>query len=493
MSSSRRRPMTLAPATSACTSPTALSGVRLFPAMMRKTSSAASPARYKCTGGRSRPSAKVSVASAASPPAETPPTSATWISVPPKKRTRPSANTGRKTQTSFAWMPPRYGSFIAYTSPVCIVASGMSSSSDGSEHRKLAACMRLVAVDNATSCACSSRTAAHASAPSWMNVLCAACTTITLASSAATSNAPLITSVVISSSTLAATGVVTPRPSGRERRLGRRGGRGRGGRGRRALRRDDAHVEHVDRLRGRSNVVRAAEGVDLLRDAQPVGVRVPEDRILVRVRAERVELLRSVLAHDNEERGSGSAGTAVRQRHVALLECVLRRFVGQLVGESARSRRAALIDEVGDDPVEGRAVVVLVLREVQEAVHGLRCLLGIECDLDVAATRVQHRRVFGVHVDRERRGLGERLLLGRVGRLPVDALHRRRARRRVVALRDLDHREDHGHDDERDREVASGPQSLATTLSVEHRLTTDLAVLALAFPLGGLGHGGEVY
>ena len=71
-----------------------------------------------------RPSAKVSVASAARPPADTPPTSATWMSVPAKNRTPPSANTGRNTRMSLAWIPPRYGSFIANTSPGRIVASG---------------------------------------------------------------------------------------------------------------------------------------------------------------------------------------------------------------------------------------------------------------------------------------------------------------------------------------------------------------------------------
>ncbi len=111
--SSMRRPIVLAPAINAWMSPMALSGVRLLPAMMRSTSLAGTPARDRCTGGSIRPSANVSVASAARPPAETPPTSAMWISVPPKYATRPSANTGRNTSTSLAWMPPRYGSFSA--------------------------------------------------------------------------------------------------------------------------------------------------------------------------------------------------------------------------------------------------------------------------------------------------------------------------------------------------------------------------------------------
>ena len=80
--------------------------------------------------------------------------------------------------------------------------------SAGSEQRRLAACMRLVAVDNATSCASASRIAAHASAPSWMNVLWAARTTTMLASSAATSSAPRITSAVMTSSTLGVTVVI---------------------------------------------------------------------------------------------------------------------------------------------------------------------------------------------------------------------------------------------------------------------------------------------
>ena len=81
--------------------------------------------RQRCTGGSIRPSANVSVASAARPPAETPPTSATWISVPAEVRdaARPT-NTGRNTSTSLAWMPPRYGSFSAKTSPGRMVSSG---------------------------------------------------------------------------------------------------------------------------------------------------------------------------------------------------------------------------------------------------------------------------------------------------------------------------------------------------------------------------------
>ena len=60
--------------------------------------------------------------------------------------------------------------------------------------------MRLVAVDSATSWHSASRMAAQASAPSWMKVLCAERTTTMLASSAATSSAPRMTSEVIWSS-----------------------------------------------------------------------------------------------------------------------------------------------------------------------------------------------------------------------------------------------------------------------------------------------------
>ncbi len=81
-----------------------------------------------------------------------------------------------------------------------MVSSGNSSTSAGSEHRRLAACMRLVAVDSATSWQSASRMAAQASAPSWMKVLWAERTTTMLASSAATSRAPRMTSEVIWSS-----------------------------------------------------------------------------------------------------------------------------------------------------------------------------------------------------------------------------------------------------------------------------------------------------
>ena len=52
------------------------------------TSLAGSPARARWTGGNSSPSTNVSVASDAKPAADTPPTSATWMSVPAKYATR---------------------------------------------------------------------------------------------------------------------------------------------------------------------------------------------------------------------------------------------------------------------------------------------------------------------------------------------------------------------------------------------------------------------
>jgi hypothetical protein len=61
--------------------------------------------------------------------------------------------------------------------------------------------MRLVAVDCATSWPAASRIAAHASAPSWMKVLCDERTTTTLASSAATSRPLRMISPVMASST----------------------------------------------------------------------------------------------------------------------------------------------------------------------------------------------------------------------------------------------------------------------------------------------------
>ena len=218
-SSSTRRAMTFTPATSARTSPITLSGARLLRAMMPNTSSTGASFRYRWTGGSNRPSANVSVASAASPATALPPRSATWMRVPAKKTTRPSPKTGRNTRMSLAWMPPRYGSFSAKTSPCCIESSGLSSSNDGNELRRLAPCMRLVAVDCATSWPAASRIAAHASAPSWMKVLCEDRTTTTLASSAATSRPLRMISPVMASSTAVAFGmrltcfcVLAPRP-----------------------------------------------------------------------------------------------------------------------------------------------------------------------------------------------------------------------------------------------------------------------------------------
>ncbi len=62
--------------------------------------------------------------------------------------------------------------------------------------------MRLVAVDSATRFASASSSAAHASAPSWMNELWLARTTTMLASSVATTRALRTISPVIASSAL---------------------------------------------------------------------------------------------------------------------------------------------------------------------------------------------------------------------------------------------------------------------------------------------------
>src|SRR5579872_5352763 len=80
-------------------------------------------------------------------------------------------------------------------------SGGWSARRAGRQQRRLAACMRLVDVDWATSCPVRSRRAPAASAPSWIHVLCELRTTTMLASSTATSRALRMTSAVIVSST----------------------------------------------------------------------------------------------------------------------------------------------------------------------------------------------------------------------------------------------------------------------------------------------------
>ena len=102
---------------------------------------------------------------------------------------------------SLAWMPPRYGSFMANTSPGLISSGSSSSSRLMRLHRRLAPCIRLVAALWATNRPARSSSAAAASAPSWIHALCDERTTTMLASSTATASAPRTTSAVIVSST----------------------------------------------------------------------------------------------------------------------------------------------------------------------------------------------------------------------------------------------------------------------------------------------------
>ena len=91
---------------SALTSPTTLSGVRLLSARMRRIGSSRPSAVAIRTGGSCNPSAKMSVASDAIPPADPPPMSETWISVPVKYSTWPSTKIGLNTRMSLVWTPP---------------------------------------------------------------------------------------------------------------------------------------------------------------------------------------------------------------------------------------------------------------------------------------------------------------------------------------------------------------------------------------------------
>ena len=91
-------------------------------------------------------------------------------------------------------------------------------------------------------------------------------------------------------------------------------------------RRDDADVEDVDRLRRGAGLVGAAEGVDLLRHLQPGRVHVAEDRVLVG-RAAPSSARRAALAHHEEElRTRDVPSEPARHGDVADLVAGRRRF-----------------------------------------------------------------------------------------------------------------------------------------------------------------------
>ena len=92
--------------------------MRMFPAMIRITSSFSSPRFTIRTERKRRPSCRKSVEPTCIELGTGPPTSVQWAFTATKPARRPSQKTGAVIATSFRWLPlPVYGSLWMKTSP----------------------------------------------------------------------------------------------------------------------------------------------------------------------------------------------------------------------------------------------------------------------------------------------------------------------------------------------------------------------------------------
>ena len=133
----------------------------------------------------------------------------------------------------------------------------------------------------------------------------------------------------------------------------------------------------------RASVGTASSAVD---DVGALG-DLTEDRVLA------VEPRARVGGHDEELRAVRvRAGVGHRERtahDLVVVELVVELVAG--IAGAVAARAAALDHEVGDDPVEGEAVVEAVGGELREVLDGLRRILVEELDRDVAFAGL-HRR-----------------------------------------------------------------------------------------------------
>src|SRR5262245_4617099 len=144
----------------------------------------------------------------------------------------------------------------------------------------------------------------------------------------------------------------------------------------------------------------ALEARDLVEHLE-AGFDLAEDRVLA------VEELRVLAVHDEELRTRGVRIARPGHRHDAprvrdVVELGRQLIAGATGARLARStllrvRTPGLDHEVAHDPVERDAVVETLLRELQEAVHVLSCLLGEERD--------DHRALVGHESSFDGRGV----------------------------------------------------------------------------------------